>query len=139
MRYPMKCKSASEGGFILSFPDFPEAHSEAETKDDAIRYGTDCLETAIYFRVKYGEPLPDPSPLRRGQIAIATTVGFDAKLLLLQTIRAQNVRARDLAARLGITPQEVTRLIDLRHRTKIDAIAAALQALGKRLELSLAA
>jgi antitoxin HicB len=89
--------------------------------------------------VKYGELLPDPSPLRRGQIAIATTVGFDAKLLLLQTIRAQNVRARDLAARLGITPQEVTRLIDLRHRTKIDAIAAALQALGKRLELSLAA
>jgi antitoxin HicB len=39
---------------------------------------------------------------------------------------------------MGARPQEVTRLLDLHHPTKIDTVAAALLALGRRLELSLA-
>jgi hypothetical protein len=34
-----------------------------------------------------------------------------------------------------MTRSEVTRLIDWRHATKIDGIAAALKALGKTLEM----
>ncbi|MFA7384443.1 MAG: hypothetical protein WC001_13440 [Desulfurivibrionaceae bacterium] len=33
------------------------------------------------------------------------------------------------------TPQEVNRLTNMRHTTSIDGIAAALQALGKHLDL----
>jgi len=33
------------------------------------------------------------------------------------------------------TPQEVNRLTDVHHTTRIDGIAAALHALGKRLDL----
>jgi antitoxin HicB len=36
---------------------------------------------------------------------------------------------------LKVTPQEVTRLIDVHHTTKIDGIALALKALGKTLEI----
>ena len=46
----------------------------------------------------------------------------------------QRVRPADLARRLHTTPQEITRLTDVRHCTRIDSIAAALQALGKQLE-----
>jgi antitoxin HicB len=48
---------------------------------------------------------------------------------------AQKVRPVELARRLKVTPQEVNRLIDWRHTTKIDAIAAALKALGKTMEI----
>lgn len=37
---------------------------------------------------------------------------------------------------MSVRPQDVNRLTDLRHATKIDAIAQALSVLGKRLELS---
>jgi antitoxin HicB len=40
-----------------------------------------------------------------------------------------------LACRLKVTPQEVNRLIDVHHATKIDGIALALKALGKTLEM----
>ena len=38
-----------------------------------------------------------------------------------------------MARRIGATKQEVNRLTNLHHPTKIDRIDAALRALGKRL------
>ena len=58
-----------------------------------------------------------------------------AKVLLLNEMISQKVRPAALARRLRVTPQEVTRLIDLRHTTKIDGIAGALKALGKTMEI----
>lgn len=56
-------------------------------------------------------------------------------MLLLNEMVKQKVRPSDLAKRLGTTPQEVNRLTQLTHTTKIDGIANALHALGKRLEI----
>ena len=39
---------------------------------------------------------------------------------------------------MNVRPQEINRLTDLRHPTKIDTIAQALRAMGKRLEMSVA-
>jgi antitoxin HicB len=50
----------------------------------------------------------------------------------------QQVKPAELARRLNISRQEVTRLNDIRHTTKIDAIAGAMTALGKTLELRVA-
>jgi antitoxin HicB len=50
----------------------------------------------------------------------------------------QKVRPAELARRIGTTPQEINRLTDIRHTTKIDRIDDALRALGKRLVLQAA-
>jgi antitoxin HicB len=47
----------------------------------------------------------------------------------------QKVRPAELARRIGTTPQEVNRLTNIRHASKIDTIAGAMKALGKRLEI----
>jgi antitoxin HicB len=51
---------------------------------------------------------------------------------------AQDITPAELARRLGTRPQEVNRIIDLGHTTKIDTISAALEALGKHLEIAVA-
>jgi antitoxin HicB len=51
---------------------------------------------------------------------------------------AQKVTPSDLARRLGTVPQQVNRIIDLKHVTKIDTIERALEALGRQLELKVA-
>ena len=58
-----------------------------------------------------------------------------AKVLLLNEMVKQKVRPSELAKRLSTTSQEVNRLTQLRHTTKIDGINSALHALGKRLEM----
>ena len=60
-----------------------------------------------------------------------------AKILLLNTMVNYNIRPADLAKKMKITPQEVTRIIDTGHTTKIDTIASALKALGKSLNVSI--
>jgi antitoxin HicB len=138
LSYPAKIRRDGET-FMVSFPDLPGVYSMGDDREDAARHAVDALESGLYFLVKEGEALPIPSASGRGLVPIEVTFGFESKLLLIQEMVAQKVRPTEMARRLGVTPQEVNRLIDLRHRTKIDAIALAIRALGKRLELSLAA
>ena len=135
MRYPMHLEAAEEGGFIISFPDIPEAHSQAEDEVEAVQRGTDSLETALEIYFEDRRPIPAPSKPHRGQTMIELPASVSAKVLLLNEMAAQKIRPAGLARRLKITPQEVTRLIDVHHATKIDGIAVALKALGKTLEM----
>jgi antitoxin HicB len=135
MRFPAKFARAREGGFVVTFPDIPEAITQGENIDDAMIHAQDALESAIDFYFEEGRRVPMPSRPKRGQRVIELPASVSAKVLLLNEMIAQEVRPATLARRLRVTPQEVTRLIDLRHTTKIDGIAGALKALGKTLEI----
>ena len=69
-------------------------------------------------------------------MALAASVA--AKALLFNEMLSQGVKPVELARRLKVPRQEVTRLLNPRHATKIDKIDGALKALGKRLELQVA-
>jgi len=135
LRYPAKFKPAKEGGFVVTFRDIPEAITEGESVEGAMIQARDALETALDFYFNDRRELPAPSKARRGERLIELPASLSAKVLLLNEMVRQRVRPADLARRLHTTPQEITRLTDVRHRTRIDSIAAALQALGKHLEL----
>ena len=79
--------------------------------------------------------MPAPSKPKRGQKLVELPASLSAKILLLNEMITQDVRPAELARRLNTTPQEVNRLTDVRHTTRIDGIAAALQALGKHLDM----
>lgn len=136
MRYPVVLTPAEEGGFVVTFPDIPEAITQGDDRNSAIEMGLDGLVTALDFYFEDKRPVPAPSRVKRGQFAVELPPSVAAKVLLHNEMVAQRVRSVDLARRMGITKQEVTRLLDQRHPTKIDTIAMALKALGKTLELS---
>jgi len=71
-------------------------------------------------------------------VVVELPVSVAAKVLLLNEMLRQKVRPIELARRIGTTKQEVNRLTDLKHATKIDRIDAALRALRKRLVLDAA-
>jgi antitoxin HicB len=76
-----------------------------------------------------------PSTPKRGQRLVELPASISAKVLLFNELVEQKVRPAELAKRLSIPRQHVNRLLDPRHSTKIDNIAAALKALGKNLEI----
>lgn len=125
-------------GFMVQFPDIPEAITCGDTYEEAIDMAADALATAMDFYFEDKRPVPTPSKPKRGQVLIDLPPSIGAKVLLLNEMLAQGTRNADLARRMNVRPQEVNRLTDLKHPTKIDTIAVALKALGKRLELSLA-
>jgi hypothetical protein len=48
-------------------------------------------------------------------------------------LRSQDIRKIELARRLGCSPSQVDRLLDIQHRSKLDQLEAAFAAIGKRL------
>jgi antitoxin HicB len=76
-----------------------------------------------------------PSAPKRGHKLVELPASVSAKVLLFNELIGQKVRPVDLAKRLSIPRQHVTRLLDPRYSTKIDNIAAALKVLGKTLEM----
>jgi len=134
MRYPVKIQPDGKF-FLVTFPDIPEAITQGNNIEDALRHGADALESALDFYLESGRPIPAPSKAKRGQYVVELPASVAAKILLVNEMVIQKVRPVDLARRLRITPQEVTRLTNLRHTSKIDGIAGALKVLGKTMEI----
>jgi antitoxin HicB len=128
---------ASDGdGFIVSFPDIPEALTGGSSREDALDMAADALITAMDFYFEDRRPVPAPSAPKRDQVLIDLPPSVGAKVLLLNEMLHQGTRPADLARLMNVRPQDVNRLTTLRHSTKIDTVAQALKALGKRLELA---
>ena len=125
-------------GFVVSFPDIPEALTGAATREEAMALAADALTTAMDFYFEDRRQVPAPSAPKRGQVMIDLPPSVGAKVLLLNEMLRQQVKPGELARRMNVRPQEVSRLTDLHHPTKIDTISLALRAIGRRLELSLA-
>ncbi len=134
MRYPVEIKPDGEG-WMVSFPDIPEALTSGATQEEALAMAKDALETALDFYFDAKREVPAPSRPKRGQPVIELSASLSAKVLLLNEMVRQKVRPAELARRLHTTAQEVNRLTNIRHTTRIDGIAAALQALGRRLDI----
>ncbi len=135
--YPVNLRK--DGKFILvTFPDIPEAITQGDNRAHALEMAKEALESAMDFYFEDRRPVPAPSKPKRGQAVVELPASLAAKALLLNEMLRQKVRPAELARRLGTTPQEVNRLTNIRHTSRIDGIDAALRALGKRLLLKVA-
>jgi len=130
---------ARDGGFVVTFPDVPEAITQGDSIDDCLREGADALAEAIAARLHAGEPLPVPSRPKRRQRTVSLPAHMAAKVALHAALRDANISKSALARRLGCDEKEVRRMLDPRHVTRLPRLEAALMALGKRLVISVQA
>lgn len=137
MRYPAHFSTNEHGGYVVTFRDIPEAITEGDSEADALEMAADALLTAMDFYFEDARAVPPPSKAREGEHLVALPLSVAAKVMLLNEMVAQRVRPVELARRMGVSRQEVNRIMDLGHATKIDTVAAATAALGKELALVL--
>lgn len=135
MQYPAKFERAAEGGYTVTFRDVPEAITQGDDLDEARAMAADALVSAMDFYVEDHRPVPAPSAPAHGEELVSLPASVWAKVQLLNAMIGEKVRPADLARKLHTTRQEVNRIIDLHHATKIDTIAAAAAALGHHLEV----
>src|SRR5258708_17433722 len=138
LNYPAHLESAEEGGFVVTFPDVPEAITKGEDEEEALLRAVDGLETALSFYIDAGRDLPQGGKIKRGQHGVRPSALACIKLSIYQTMRDQGVKKSELARRLGWHMPQVDRLLDLNHASRLDQAEAALGSLGRTLEVKVA-
>jgi antitoxin HicB len=136
MRYPVRLTKDDNDTFLVTFPDFPEAATFGETREEALARAIDALETAIQGRMSDREDIPPPSGIRGPFVTLPSQTV--AKILLYRTMRRDQVTRAELGRRLRWHRPQVDRLFDFRHASRLDQLDAAFGALGARLEVAVA-
>lgn len=134
--YPVNLEAAEEGGYVVTFPDVPEAITQGEDEADALLRAADALETAMEGYVEDGQALPSASKPKRGQHTVRPSAQGCIKLGIYQAMLDDGVRKSELARRLGWHMPQVDRLLDMRHATRLEHAESALVALGRRLDVT---
>lgn len=131
--YPVNLEPEEDGGFVVSFPDVPEALTEGDTREEALAEAADALVVAMGGYGEDRRPIPEPSAAGDGQEIVALPMLTAAKLALYTAMRDQGVTNVALAERLGVSETIVRRLVHPDHHSKIERVEQALAALGKHL------
>ncbi|HEY9704313.1 MAG TPA: type II toxin-antitoxin system HicB family antitoxin, partial [Allocoleopsis sp.] len=58
----------TDGGYVVTFPDLPEAITQGEKIEDCLKEATDCLEEAIALRIDEQLDLPLPSEIKSNYV-----------------------------------------------------------------------
>jgi antitoxin HicB len=95
----------------------------------------DLLKIFLEDCIQQRQPLPKPSKKGRGYRTVSLPALEEAKVVLYAAVREAGLRNADLARRLRQPVAHVDRLLDLRRRSKMDDIEAALRTLGKSISI----
>ncbi len=136
IEYPAIFEPADEGGYTITFPDFPEAISEGDTLEEAIFNAIEVLDLTLKSRIEDNENIPLPH-FQEGENVhmIAPDVNIQAALLI--RLNRGDRKFSDLARTLGTSWPAVSRLEDPKHWPSLRQLDKIASALGKRLVLSL--
>ena len=136
MEYPARfVRDKASGGFVVTFPDVPEAITEGETLSEAMAMAQEALELALTFYVEDSRDFPKPGALKKGMRLVPVPALSEAKFMLYEALRSAGIRKVELARRLRCSPSQIDRLLDVNHKSKLDRLQAAFAALGKRLSV----
>ncbi|PHM48564.1 type II toxin-antitoxin system HicB family antitoxin [Xenorhabdus miraniensis] len=137
MRYPVILEPVAEGGYFVSFPDIPEALTQGDTREEALEMALDALITSFEFYFEDNKKIPLPHPVGQDEDYVEVPLSVASKVLMLNAFVDSKLTQIELANRMGVKKQEVTRIFDLHHSTKIDTVAKAATAIGHQLTLSI--
>ncbi|BBF24047.1 hypothetical protein [Sutterella megalosphaeroides] len=134
-RYRYSIELEPEGTYRFVFPELPEIKLSTRTLREGRERLHEVVLDALEARLREQNPPEDRAP-RAGEGVLKLAPTYRAKLLLIEGMNETNVSAAELGRRLSIAPQEAHRILKFRHPTKIDALAAALKAIGLELKLT---
>lgn len=135
MQYPVIIEKDGNG-YMARFPDIPEALTCGDTYEETLVEAQNALVTAFDFYFEDQRAIPMPSANKKGTGTVDVPLSVWAKVLVLNTMLSERVSQAELAKRMGTRKQEVQRIVNLEHSTKIDTLANAMEAMGKKLFVS---
>lgn len=129
IEYPVHI-TKQDDGYLVAFPDFPEAATDGVTLDEALFNAAEALTLTLEGRADEKLPIPEPSKIKtRYKIAPAARV---QSALLLRKARGKRAKAQ-IARALDTSWPSVAKLENPRHSPTLKQIERAAAVVGKRL------
>jgi len=136
--YQAVLEPGDERGFVVSFPDVPEAITQGDDEADALAMAEEALGLALLTYPRRGLALP--RAVKRKELpTIAPHPEIAAKLAVIEAFQSAGLSKSELARKLGKDEKEVRRILDPTHPTKLRPLTEALRALGRRLVIGVEA
>jgi antitoxin HicB len=132
LQYPAVLEKDDNGTWLVTFPDFDDAVTFGDTREEAMAHSVDALESVIISRMRHKLAVPTPSAAR-GKPLVTIPPLIAAKALLYKELSEQHISIRQLAQKLQCEYPVARRLVDVSRKTQVNEIARALQVLGKRV------
>jgi antitoxin HicB len=132
LQYPANIEKDDNGTWLVTFPDFDDAVTFGDTREEALSNAIDALETVVISHMSHKLGIPTPS-VARGRALVSIPPLTAAKALLYKELREQNISIRQLAHRMKCEYPVAHRLLDVSRKTQVNEIAKALRVLGKRV------
>lgn len=89
--YPAVFHRAEEGGFWVSFPDFPECFTEGDDMTKAYEMAVEAMGLALVSRKEEGEEIPSPTEIDKVDVEEGTLAIIEFDMLEYQ--KKHNSRA----------------------------------------------
>ena len=89
--YPAVFHRAEEGGFWVSFPDFPECFTEGDDMTRAYEMAVEAMGLALVSRKEEGEEIPSPTEIDKVDVEEGTLAIIEFDMLEYQ--KKHNSRA----------------------------------------------
>ncbi len=135
--YGAKLTRDSDGGWIVTFRDIPEAITQGDDVESALREASDCLEEAIAARIEDQRDIPIPSPLISNEHLVFVPIQTALKASVYLAMKESTLSRIQLALLLNVDEKEVRRILDPHHGTKLPTIERTLKALGQHISLTI--
>jgi len=133
MRYPVEIEK-DECGYVIRFPDVPEAVTWADDMSALQRVGLDALESALEFYAEEGRPVPLPAS-SDGDAFVELPLKMALWIHLHNAQLESGMSKTELAEKAGMKLPNLIRLLKLKAPGSPESMARALRALGKRVDV----
>jgi antitoxin HicB len=124
--------------FLVSCPRLPIVATYGATRGEALHHAVDAIEAALASMIDDGNDIPRPSAGGRGT-PVRLPLMTSLKVQLYWALRDAGITRAELARRLSWNRESVDRLFRLDHRSRLEQLEAAFAALGRHVDLRVAA
>ena len=133
--YVVELEKNDAGQVIALSPLFSEITAQGVDEDNATESLRLAIEKRFFSALKEKKPIPLPSKVSKNRTVITFPVLVVSKIYLVNSMIEKRIQKTELAKRLDCHMQQVDRLLDFSHASKIERIEEALKVLGRGLEL----
>ena len=117
------------GTWLVGCRVLPEVTTYGDTREEAVKNAALAIEEALAARMAGQEDLPLPER-EEGVLFVRLSVQAALKVALYRAMHREGVSKAELARRLAAHGPQVDRLLDMRHKSRLEAMESALHQLG---------
>lgn len=134
--YPCEVSRDSETGQVIVECKNPSAFAFGDSLEEAVKEMHSLLLDCVSDYFDEGKIFPNiTKPAKKNEVSVELTPSETVKVLFLNSVVETKTKPIQIARRLGIAKQEVTRILNPRQKTKIDTLEKAIEATGKKINL----